>query len=120
MATTASVKAVRAIPEGYYSLTPALTVHNAAEAIEFYKKAFGARELARMASPDGKQVWHAELEIGNSRFMLADEFPDMDGSHSPKSVGAATGSIHIYVEDADVAFKQALYAGATVAMPLMD
>ena len=78
MTDTASVvRSVRPIPEGYHSLTPALVVDNAAEAIEFYKRVFGAHELFRMAAPDGKKVWHAELLIGNSHLMLGDEAPDV-------------------------------------------
>ncbi len=115
-----SAQAVRQIPEGYHTLTPALIVHNAAEAIEFYKRAFGAQELGRMAAPDGQRVWHAELQIGDSRLMLGDEFPDMGDCRAPTSLGGTTTSIHLYVEDADAVFQRALDAGATVSMPLMD
>ena len=111
---------VRPVPEGYHSLTPALVVHNAAEAIEFYKRAFGARELGRMTAPDGQHIWHAELQIGDSRLMLGDEFPEMGDYRAPKSLGGTTASLHIYVEDADAAFQRAVEAGATVTMPLMD
>src|SRR5436190_14999323 len=110
---------MRPVPEGYHSLTPGLIVDNAAEAIEFYKRAFGARELGRMTAPDGKQVWHAELQIGDSRLMLSDEFPE-HGARGPKALGGTASSLHIYVENADAAFQRAVDAGATVSMPLMD
>jgi uncharacterized glyoxalase superfamily protein PhnB len=118
MADTAAAQGVRPIPEGYHSVTPSLTVHNAAEAIEFYKRAFGAEELGRAMSPDGKQVWHAELKIGDSRIMLADEFPDMGDTRAPKSLGGTATNLHIYVAGADAVFQQAVAAGATVRMPL--
>lgn len=118
--TAADARGVRPIPEGYHSLTPGLVVDNAAEAIEFYKRAFGARELSRMSSADGRQIWHAELQIGDSRLMLGDEFPEMSDTRAPKSLGGTASSLHIYVEDADAAFQRAVEAGATVSMPLMD
>ena len=118
--TAAAARGARPVPEGYHSLTPALVVHNAAEAIEFYKRAFGARELGRMSAPDGRQIWHAELQIGDSRLMLGDEFPDMGDARSPKTLGGTATSLHIYVEDADAVFQRAVDAGATVSMPLMD
>ncbi len=115
-----SRQAVRPIPEGYHTLTPALIVNNAAEAIEFYKRAFGAQELGRMSAPDGQHVWHAELQIGDSRLMLGDEFPDMGDFRAPTFLGGTTTSLHLYVADADAAFQRALDAGATVSMPLTD
>ena len=118
--TATAVQSVRPIPEGYHSLNPTLVVHNGAEAIEFYKRAFGAQELGRMTSPDGQTVWHAELQIGDSRLMLGDECPVMSDIRSPKSLGGTAGSIHLYVEDADAVFQRAVNAGATVSMPLMD
>jgi PhnB protein len=117
--TIATTSAVRAIPEGYHTVTPSLVVQNAAEAIEFYKRAFGAEELYRMSSPDGQQIWHAEIEIGDSRVMLNDEFPDM-GARGPQSIGGTPVSLHLYVEDADAWFRRAIDAGATVSMPLED
>jgi PhnB protein len=117
--TASAARKVRPIPEGYHSLTTALVVHDGAEAIEFYKRAFGAQELARMGSPDGQKVWHAELQIGDSRLMLSDEFSEMD-VRSPKALGGTASSLHLYVEDADAAFERAVEAGATVAMPLED
>lgn len=118
--TASAARSVRPIPEGYHSLTPSLVVHNAAEAIEFYKRAFGARELFRMPAPDGQHIWHAELQIGDSRLMLGDEFPDMGECRAPTSLGGTTSSLNIYVEDADAVFQRAVDAGAKVSMPLMD
>ncbi len=120
MAISTPEPAVTPIPEGYHTVTPYLVVDGAAEAIEFYKRAFGAQELFRMASPDGQAVWHAEIQIGDSRLMLGDEFPEMGDYRAPKSLGGTTASLHIYVEDADAAFQRAVEAGATVSMPLED
>ena len=110
--------AVKPIPEGYHSVTPYLCAKGAAKAIEFYKKAFSAAERMRIMQPDGK-VGHAELQIGDSVIMLADEFPEM-GVRSPASLGGSPVSIHLYVEDADAMFKQAVAAGATVKRPVAD
>ena len=109
---------VKAIPDGYHTLTPYMTVRDAARAIEFYKQAFGAVERGVMKGPDGK-VMHAELTIGDSIFMLADEFPEY-GSMSPLSTGGSGMGLHIYVEDADSAFDRAVKAGAKVDMPVSD
>ncbi len=105
------------IPEGYHTLTPYMTVRDAARAIEFYKQAFGAVEKGVMKGPDGK-VMHAELRIGDSLFMLADEFPEF-GSHAPQNGSSATG-LHIYTEDVDGAFDRAVKAGGIVEMPVSD
>ncbi len=110
--------AVKAIPEGYHTLTPSITVRDAASAIEFYKKAFGAVEKGVMKGPDGK-VMHAELRIGDSLIMLADEFPQF-GSLSPQSIGGSGSGLHIYVEDVDSAFDRAIGAGGVVEMPVAD
>ena len=110
--------AVQAIPQGYHTLTPFMTVRDAARAIEFYKQAFGATEKGVMKAPDGK-VMHAELIIGDSIFMLADEFPQF-GSLSPQSTGGSGMGLHIYVEDVDSAFDRAVKAGAHVEMPVSD
>lgn len=118
--TAATARSARPIPEGYHSLTPGLVVDNTAEAIEFYKRAFGAQELFRMPAPDGQKIWHAELQIGDSRLMLGDESPDMSDTRAPKSLGGTASSLNIYVEDADAVFQRAVEAGATVSMPLMD
>ena len=109
---------VKSIPEGYHSVTPYLIIRGAAEAIEFYKKALGATELFRFAAPDGK-VGHAELQIGNSRIMLADEYPDM-GYNGPQTIGGSPVALMIYLDDVDTVFKQAVEAGATVKEPLQD
>ena len=114
----AAAKRVKPVPDGFRTVTPQLTVQDAARAIDFYKRALGARELMRMASPDGK-VMHAELRIGDSIVFLTDEFPDM-GSRSPQSLGGATGSFHVYVPNVDAAFKRAVDAGARVKMPVAD
>src|ERR1700684_1472973 len=109
---------VKAIPEGYHTLTPYMTVRDAARAIEFYKQAFGAVEKGVMKGPDGK-VMHAELRIGDSVLMLGDEFPHM-GALSPQSTGGAGMGLHIYTDDVDSAFERAVKAGATVEMPVAD
>ncbi len=110
--------AVKPIPEGYHTLTPYMTVRDAARAIEFYKKAFGATERGVMKDPTGK-VMHAELVIGDSILMLADEYPDY-GALSPETVGGSSMGLHIYVDNVDAAFDRAIKAGARVEMPVMD
>jgi len=109
---------VKPIPEGYHTATPYLIIKDAARAIEFYKKAFGATELMRMAQPDGR-IGHAEIRIGDSPIMLADEFPEM-GHRSPQSLGGSPVSILLYVEDVDALFNQAVSAGAKVQRPVQD
>jgi PhnB protein len=110
--------AVRPIPEGYHTLTPYLAVEDAARAIEFYKDAFGADEIHRMPGPDGS-IAHAELQIGDSKVMLSDPFPQSN-VRPPSERGGPTASVFMYVDDADAVFEQAQTAGATVAMPLED
>ena len=105
------------IPEGYHSVTPYLVVDNAAEAIRFYEQAFGAKEKFRM--PMGDRIGHAELVIGDSHVMLADEFPEQ-GHVSPKSLGGTSVSLMVYVPDVDATFQQALSAGATQKRPVED
>jgi len=112
------VSKVKPIPEGYHSVTPYLCCRDAAAAIEFYQKAFGATEVMRMGAPDGK-VGHAEIRIGDSRVMLADEFPEM-GFLSPQTVGGSPVMIHLYVEDADATTARAVAAGARVVKPVED
>ena len=112
-------KAVRPVPEGLHTVTPHLVINGAAEAIEFYKRAFGAREVARSAGPDGKSIMHAEIRIGDSAIFLADVVPNT-GSQSPKTLGTTTVALNLYVEDADAVFNQAVKAGAEVKMPIMD
>lgn len=105
------------IPEGYHSLTPYLVVDDAAKAIRFYEQAFGATELSRL--PIGDKLGHAEIKIGDSILMLADEFPDM-GHVGPKSRGGPTSSLMLYSEDVDAAFERAVAAGCTPEQPPED
>src|SRR5260370_1108648 len=100
---------VRPIPEGYHSITPALTCRDAARAIDFYKEALGAKEIMRMAGPGGK-VMHAELQIGDSRFMIGDEFPGMSAAPNPSALHSS--SLFVYTQDVDTAFNRAVKAGA--------
>jgi PhnB protein len=109
---------VDAIPQGYPRLTPYLIVDDAGAAIDFYTSVLGAKERMRMGGPDGK-VGHAELEIGDSVVMLADEHPEMDAL-GPRTVGGTPVSLHVYVEDADGVFTRALEAGARELRPLED
>ncbi len=109
---------VKAVPPGFHTLTPHLTVRNAEQALEFYKNAFGADVLHVAHMPDGK-VMHASLRIGDSMLMLNDEFPDY-GTLSPLSTGGSAVTIHIYTENVDAAFNRAVSAGAQVKMPLAD
>lgn len=106
------------IPAGYHSVTPYLIIKGAADAIEFYKRAFGATESMRMQGPDGK-IGHAEIRIGDSVVMLADEHPDM-GSRSPQSLGGAGVSLVVYVEKVDETFQRAVAAGAKELRPVAN
>jgi PhnB protein len=106
------------VPDGYHTVTPYLTVANASEAIEFYKRAFGAEETVRMNGPDGS-VGHAELQIGDSKVMLSDPFPQ-SSVQPPTTVGATTASVFLYLDDVDAAFQRAVDAGAKVEMALED
>ena len=108
----------QAIPKGYHTVTPSLFVAGAAKAIDFYKKALGAEELMRFAGPDGS-IMHAELKIGDSIIMLADEMPDQ-GGRGPKSIGGTPVSFFLYQENVDAAWKRAVDAGAKPIMPLAD
>ena len=107
------------VPQGFHTVTPSLTVRNAAQAIDFYKKALGAQELNRMEMPDGK-IGHAELKIGDSIIFLSDEMPGMGMSKSPQTLGGCTGVLNLYVPDVDTAFERAVTAGAKTAMPVAD
>jgi PhnB protein len=109
---------VKAVPAGFHTLTPHLTVRDADKALEFYKNALGAEVLNVARMPDGK-VLHAGLRIGDSMLMLNEEFPEYGGL-SPLSVGGTGVTIHIYTENVDQAFDRAVSAGAKVAMPLLD
>lgn len=108
---------IKPIPDGFHTLTPYLSVKGAAQAIDFYKRAFGAKERFRMPGPDGKTLGHAEVVIGDSILMLADEFPQC-GNMSPQSLKGTSVSLLIYVEDVDSAFKRAVDAGGKVLMPV--
>ena len=110
--------AVKTIPDGYHSLTAYLIISGAADAIGFYKKAFGATELMRIDAPGGK-IGHAEIKIGDSPIMLADEFPGCS-NRSPQSLGGSPVGIMLYVTDVDAAFQKAVDAGAKVEAPLED
>jgi len=110
--------AVKSIPEGYHSVTPYLIIKGAADAIEFYKKAFGATELFRFPAPDGK-IGHAEIKIGDSPIMLADEFAEM-GYKGPQALGGSPVSLMIYLADVDTVFNRAVEAGASVKEAVQD
>ena len=109
---------VSPVPAGYYTVTPYLIISGAARAIEFYKQAFGATEVMRMGGPDGR-VGHAEIQIGDSRVMLADEFPEM-GAKSPPSVGGTPVGLCLYVPNVDQLFDRAVKAGGKVERPLAN
>lgn len=110
---------VKPIPDGYHSVTPTLTIKGASDAIEFYKKAFGAKELYRYLGPDCKSIMHAEIKIGDSIIMINDENPQM-GCLSPQSVGGAGSGIFLYVQNADDVWNKAISAGAKPQVPMMD
>jgi PhnB protein len=109
---------VKAIPEGYPHVSPYLIVDGANEAIDFYTTVLGAKERMRMPAPEGR-IGHAELELGESVIMLADEFPDMD-HHGPKSLGGTSVTINVYVEDVDAVFARAVDRGARSMRDLED
>lgn len=106
------------VPEGYHTITPYLIVDGASQAIDFYKKAFGATELYRLEGPDGK-LGHAEIQIGNSRIMLADEHPQM-GHKGPRALSGTPVSLLLYVDDCDAVFRKAVEAGGKVQMEMKD
>ena len=108
----------KAVPEGHHTVTPYLCIKGAASALEFYKKAFEATELMRLAQPDGR-IGHSEIRVGDSVIMLSDEFPEI-GASSPQAIGGSPVTIHLYVEDVDTVFKQAVAAGAKVKRPVAD
>ena len=110
--------AVKPIPEGYHTVTAYLIVKGAANAIDFYTKAFGATELFRMADPSGK-VGHAEIKIGDSHIMLADEYPEMD-ARSPQAIGGTPVGLMLYLQDCDSVVAKAVSLGAKVAKPVQD
>lgn len=110
--------AVQPIPEGYHSVTPYLIFGDAGKAIRFYQQAFGATERMRMPTPDGK-IGHAEIRIGDSTIMLADEFPDM-GARGPEAYGGSPAGFMIYVEDVEATFRRAIEAGGEEVRPIED
>jgi len=116
--TSPNASNVKAIPDGMHTVTPHLVCDGAAEAIDFYVKAFGATELCRIPSPNGK-LMHGAIRIGDSMIFLHDEFPD-HGALGPKARGGASVTIHLQVEDADAAFERAVAAGATAKMPVAE
>src|SRR5262245_58291145 len=109
---------VRPIPEGYCTATPYLCIKGAAEALEFYKRAFGAKEIMRFPTPDGR-IAHAEIQIGDSRVMMADEYPEMN-FRSPKSYGGTSVAIMLYVENVDSFVERATAAGAKLVRPVQN
>ena len=113
------MSSVSPVPEGMHSLTPHITVNNAAKAIEFYTQAFGAKEIDRSTTPNGK-IMHAVLQIGDSRIMLNDEFPEMRAPRAPSGDGGLPFAINFYTEDADDTIQRATAAGAKLTMPAQD
>lgn len=109
----------RAIPKGYHTVTPAMAFKNTRAAIDFYKKAFKAKQRHLLPSPDGKGIMYATIQIGNSTIMMGDEAPEQ-GSRSAETLGASPITFYIYVKDVDASFKQAVAAGATAEMPPHD
>jgi PhnB protein len=109
---------VKPIPEGYHTVTPYLIIRGAAKAMEFYKQAFGAKEMFRMEGPGGT-IGHAEMQIGDSHIMLADEPPNAE-NRSPEALGGSPVLLHLYVPDVDAFFAQAIAAGAKVTRPVAD
>jgi PhnB protein len=109
-------KAKSAVPEGFHTLTPQLVLDNAAQTIEWYTKALGAQEVSRSVGPDGK-IMHAELKIGDSRFMVNDA---MMGTKGPKALGGSPASLWLFVDDSDALYNRAVAAGAKVQMPIAD
>jgi len=110
---------VKPIPDGYRSITPYLSIEGAAEAIDFYQRAFGATELFRMPTPSGG-IGHAEIKIGDSTIMLADPCEEAGAFQSPRALGGSPVGLHLYVEDVDKIFAQAIKAGAKIIQPLED
>jgi PhnB protein len=110
--------ATKPIPEGYHTVSPYLAVDDAARAIDYYARAFGAKELVRMDGPGGT-IGHAELEVGDSRIMLSDPFPQAS-TRPPKELGGTSASVFMYVDDVDAVVKQAVDAGATITMEVAD
>ena len=111
----------KSIPDGYYTVTPSFTFKDSKKAIEFYKKAFGAKVLDLMSDPSGRRIMHATIQMGNSILMMGDEMPDSENcAKSAETLGNSPISLYVYVPDADAAFKQAVAAGGTAVMPVID
>jgi uncharacterized glyoxalase superfamily protein PhnB len=110
---------MKAIPEGYHSATPAIVFKDAQKAIRFYEKAFGAKQHFVMPRPDGKGTMHADITIGNSHFMLSDEYPETDCT-SAETIGKSPVAFYVYVDDVDAAFKRAVDAGGTPQMEVQE
>ena len=108
---------VRAIPEGYHSITPSIVCKGAAKAIEFYKEVFRAKEISRMTGPGGS-IGHAELQIGDSRLMLSDEFPGM--AEAPGANPSRSSALHVYTENVDALYDRAVQAGCQIESPLQN
>ena len=108
------------VPKGYHTITPSLTVKDAAKALEFYKQAFNAEQKDICYGPDGKSIMHAELKIGNSVIFLSDEMPMPGTVKSPQSLGGSTCTLNVYVPNVDEQFKQAIAAGGKESMPVAD
>lgn len=109
----------KAVPDGFGTITAHLVVEGAADAMDFYKRAFGAQDLGRMQMPDGRRLMHGAMKIGNSMLMLVDAFEEYGGK-GPKGLGGSPVTLHLYVPDADKAFQRAVDAGCSVAMPIAD
>ena len=109
---------VKPVPEGHHTVTPYLAIKYGVQALEFYKRAFGATEESKLVTPDGR-LGHAEIRLGDSLIMLSDEFPEYGGK-SPQTLGGSPVNIHLYVEDVDAFFKKAVAAGAKERKPVMD
>jgi uncharacterized glyoxalase superfamily protein PhnB len=112
-------EAVKRVPEDFHTITPHLVVRDAVRAVDFYRRAFGAVELFRNLAPDGQRVMHCELLLGDSRFLIHDEFPER-GLLSPLGLKGTAVTLHLYVEDVDRIFQQAVDAGAEAVMPVAD
>jgi len=115
------MKSPQPIPPGKHTITPHIVVRGAKQAIDFYRRAFGAEEVGRLPGPDGELLMHAELKIGDSHLMLCDEMPWADATcRAPESLGGTSVTLHVYCEDADAVYERAIKAGAKVSMPIMD
>ncbi len=111
---------VNPIPQGYHTITAYLCIDKAAEAIEFYKKAFGAVENMRSSMPGDDRIMHADMQIGDSRFMISEDFGMPMGPASPNRIGGTTFTVHLYIDNVDALWQQAVGAGCEVVMPLGD